>query len=239
MAKRFTDTEKWKDEWFLSLDNDSRMIWLYMLDNCSIAGILKKNFKLMNFCCNAKFNEQKLLEVFNGRVEDKGSYYFITKFLKFQYPKGLGSNKPAIIAVRKELEEKGIPIIISESLANHSLMIKDKDKDKDKVKDKDKDKDKDSIYDFDILWNKYPRKLGKHNAYKHFKAQIKSDLDYSNIAQALNNFLLSDAVRVEDKFIPHGSTWFNERWRDWVDITKATGKSQAAIELEAMANGRK
>jgi len=27
MAKRFTDTDKWKDDWFISLSNDYKIIW--------------------------------------------------------------------------------------------------------------------------------------------------------------------------------------------------------------------
>ena len=69
-----------------------------------------------------------------------GDYYFIPKFLKFQYPRGLSSNKPAIVAVRKELSDYSLNAIVSESLGNHYLMIKDKDKDKEKDKEKDKDK---------------------------------------------------------------------------------------------------
>ena len=28
MAKRFTDTDKWKDEWYTELSNDYKVIWL-------------------------------------------------------------------------------------------------------------------------------------------------------------------------------------------------------------------
>ena len=68
---------------------------------------------------------------------------------------------------------------------------------------------------------------------------MKTDEDYSNINKAINNFLISDVVAGDQKFIPHGSTWFNERWRDWVDIANATGKSQALIDLERMTNGKR
>jgi len=96
-----------------------------------------------------------------------------------------------------------------------------------------------SRHDFETLWNKYPKKLGKHDAHKHFQSQVKTDEDYSNINKAINNFLISDVVAGDQKFIPHGSTWFNERWRDWVDIANATGKSQALIDLERMTNGKR
>lgn len=140
MPRRFTDTEKWKDEWFLSLDNDSRIVWQYILDNCSHAGILKKNFKLLNFCCNTQHTEESFNKIFVDRVLDKDKFYFIPKFLTYQYPKGLNSNKPAIVSVRRELELVGFSTMITQSLGNDYPFIKDKDKDMDKDKDKDKDK---------------------------------------------------------------------------------------------------
>jgi len=135
MAKRLTDSEKWKDEWFLSLDNDCRMIWIYILDNCSHAGLLKKNLKLMNFCCNTSYTEESLKEIFNERLIDLGDTYFIPKFLKFQYG-NLSSDRPVIVSVRNELSLHKHYIMIKESLDNHCLRIKDKSKDKSKDKDK-------------------------------------------------------------------------------------------------------
>ena len=160
MAKRFTDTEKWKDEWYLSLSNDNRIIWQYLLDNCSIAGIMKKNFKLLNFCCNVNVGEKELLEIFDGRLIDCGDFYFIPKFLIFQYPNGLDSNKPAVISVKNELKIKGLLKnyyrMINKPLHNDYQIIKDKDKDI----DKDKDTDKDIKAEFENFWNLYDKKRG-------------------------------------------------------------------------------
>lgn len=136
MSKRFTDTEKWEDEWFLSLNNDSRIVWQFLLDKCTIAGCWKKNMSMLNFCCHVKWEEKTLIDVFDGRLIDMGSFFFIKKFVKFQYPLGLNSNKPAIIAVKKEVFDKGLETIIHQSFGNDYLIIKDKDKDKDTDKDK-------------------------------------------------------------------------------------------------------
>lgn len=140
MAKRFTDTEKWRDEWWGSLSNDYRMIWLYLVDSCSIAGIWKKDFRGLNFNCNTKIEEKEFLEVFGSRIIDRGNFVFIPKFLRFQCPKGLNSNKPAIISIIKELQLNNLIEIVHQSLGNDFLIIKDKDKGTDKGKGKDKDK---------------------------------------------------------------------------------------------------
>jgi hypothetical protein len=159
MPKRYTDTEKWKDDWFLSLDNDKRIIWLFILDNCSSAGIFKKNFKMLNFICNTNIDEREFLEIFEGRVVDINGYFFITKFLKFQYPKGLTSLKPIVISIRNELKEKGLTGLVKEllgsdyamieqSLPNDNTIIKQSlDNDYSKSKSKSKGKGKDSFPD--------------------------------------------------------------------------------------------
>lgn len=142
MAKRFTDTDKWQDDWYLSLSNDYRIIWQYMLDRCTNAGILKKNFRLLNFCCNTNLDETDFLKTFGSRVFNIGDFFFIPNFLKYQYPKGLNSDKPAIVSVKSDILQNAFSfdllLIIKQSLGNDYLIVKDKDKDKDTDKNKDK-----------------------------------------------------------------------------------------------------
>lgn len=131
MAKRLTDTEKWNDDWFISLDNDYRIIWQWLLDNCNHAGICKRSIKLLNMMCNTTISEDEMIESMNGRVLKVDNNWFIPKFLKFQYT-GLQSNKPVIVSVCKELEKYGYDKLIPESFGNDYIIIKDKEKDKDK-----------------------------------------------------------------------------------------------------------
>lgn len=136
MAKRFTDTEKWNDDWYISLDNDYRIIWQWLLDNCSHAGICKRSMKLLNMMCNTSILEDELILIMCGRVIIIDNNWFIPNFLKFQYST-LHSQKPAIISVVTELSKNNYYKMIPESFGNDYLIIKDKDKDKDTVKDKD------------------------------------------------------------------------------------------------------
>ena len=152
MAKRLTDTEKWNDDWYISLNNDYRIIWQWLLDNCNHAGICKRSMKLLNLMCNTLITEEELVAEMLGRVIIKDNNWFIPKFLKFQYP-NLLSNKPVIISVIKELEKNNLIEIIPESFGNDYLIIKDKSKDKDK----------------DVLLNSKKSKDGKFSG--NFKAQ--------------------------------------------------------------------
>ena len=144
MAKRFTETEKWKDGWFLNLKPEYRLVWCYLLDSCTIAGRWIKNFKLLNFCCDSSLDEKSLNTIFNDRLLEYKDFFFIPKFLTFQYPGGLNSDKRMIVAIKNELFKYGLSEKVNEMYGDDFLSItyqsainqrlkQDKDKDKDKV----------------------------------------------------------------------------------------------------------
>lgn len=67
---------------------------------------------------------------------------------------------------------------------------------------------------FETAWNNYPKRIGKKQAFKHYKQSVKSLGDVSRCAAALETYKKSDEVR--RGFIKHGSTWFN-CWEDYVN----------------------
>lgn len=126
MSLRYTQTDKWKDDWFLSLSNDYRIIFLWLVDSCTIAGVWKISFKEMNYKCNTNITESEFLEIFGNRLKkvDNHNAYFIPNYLKVQYPAGLQSNKPLIVGVRKEIEFYNLYRFIKEPEFNDSFIIK-------------------------------------------------------------------------------------------------------------------
>lgn len=67
--------------------------------------------------------------------------------------------------------------------------------------------------EFDLFWAKYPRKIGKGQAVKAWRAATKK-ADAPTILGGLDAHLPIWA-HTEEKFIPHASTWLNgERWED-------------------------
>lgn len=45
MAYRFTNTDKWNDAWFSNLKPMEKLLFMYLCDNCDIAGFIEVNFK--------------------------------------------------------------------------------------------------------------------------------------------------------------------------------------------------
>ena len=72
-------------------------------------------------------------------------------------------------------------------------------------------------FSFNEIWQKYPSKVGKKEAERHFKGSVKSEEDWRNINNALNNYLKS--ARVKRGYIQNGSTWFND-WQSWIEYTE-------------------
>ena len=110
MAKRFTDTDKWKDEWYTELSNDYKVIWIYLLDTCDNAGLYKRNIKLLNYYCNTNVSAEDILNVFNKRVTQLSvDKWLINKFCVYQYGTDfLDSTNKAVLSAVKILEQNNI-----------------------------------------------------------------------------------------------------------------------------------
>lgn len=76
---------------------------------------------------------------------------------------------------------------------------------------------------FETLWLKYPKKLGRKAAQRAWRASVKTEADSAAAAAALERFLASSLAQGDPRYIPHGSTWFNN-WRDWLTYVEPNGK---------------
>jgi hypothetical protein len=105
MAKRFTDTNKWKDSWYQDLPSKYKLFWNYILDECDNAGIWKPNLRLAQFQIGEPFEESEVRRIFADRINftDKG-YWFIPKFINFQYGDLSEACKPHIPVIKKLTE---------------------------------------------------------------------------------------------------------------------------------------
>lgn len=86
MAKRFTDTEKWKRPWFRTLAPQAKVAWFYILDNCDHAGIWPADFGLLSYQTGIQVTREQFEAWFSGKVIPfEGDKYFIPSFFEFQY----------------------------------------------------------------------------------------------------------------------------------------------------------
>lgn len=133
MAKRFTDSEKWKDAWFMDLPSKYKLFWIYILDECNHAGIWKVNFRVASFYVGEHLEHSEVTRLLKDRIDILNSeYWYIKKFIKYQYKveyKDLNIKNKAHLSVLKILNEyKDF-----KPLTSPLLGAKDKDKDKDSI----------------------------------------------------------------------------------------------------------
>ena len=86
MAKRFTDTEKWKKGFVRNLPPAYKLLWLYMLDDCDNAGVWQVEVEVASIRLGVKLKEAEALKLFGNNVIsfDNGTKWFIKEFVKFQ-----------------------------------------------------------------------------------------------------------------------------------------------------------
>lgn len=71
---------------------------------------------------------------------------------------------------------------------------------------------------FEEVWSKYPKRLGKKQALKHFKSSVNTKEDIENCLKAVDNYCsFINHNRIEQRFIKYGSTFFCN-WTDWIDL---------------------
>ena len=167
MAKRFTDSEKWKDPFFEELTKDLKLAWLYILDDCCHAGIWQKSIKRLNFAIDSNLTEADLIQAFSKRIivlaEDK---WFIQKFITFQYGKDFmnSKQKPVLSAIKilnehrliEELPNGSLTLSIPYDKGLDTLM--DKELVMDKVQDKSMEMVKGKVEYKDMVTGEYKEK---------------------------------------------------------------------------------
>lgn len=233
MSKRFTETRKWQNTWFMDLPAKYKLSWIWILDNCDHAGLIDANPRLISFMVGEPIDGEEMLRVMAGRItKPKAGKWFIPSFINFQYGDELNSRNSAHRGVLRILREQGIacPVRVSEKseapekpLQSPSAGAKDKDKDKDKDGELKLEDEKQAASDSDAItpeqiYSAYPRKENRPSALRAIqKALLGQDMSAERLlgitqayAQATDQW-----PKDERKFIPHPASWFNgERYRD-------------------------
>jgi len=213
MAKRFTDTDKWKKPFIRGLDAPYKLLWFYILDDCDHAGIWIVDLEIASIRCGHTFNEKDVLKTFNGQVDvvRKSELWFIRDFIDFQYGT-LNPENRAHKSVLDRLKKYKIKPLISPLQG-----AKDKDKDTDIDKEKRKEQ-------FESFWNLYDNRKDKQKA-KGIWMKLSED-DINLIRKTINRYL---ADTPDKKFRKYPSTYLNQK--TWIDYVGSDGKVDESIPI--------
>lgn len=136
MAKRFTATEIWDEDWFLEMPIEYKLFWFYMKDSCDHAGLFKVNIKSYCLLNEVKLTSSKALEYFNhGKQRIRvvsDSIWFIEDFFSYQYGHNFNVNNRVHASILELYKKNKIELSSIRGLNEVTDRVKDKDKDKDK-----------------------------------------------------------------------------------------------------------
>lgn len=230
MAKRFTDPNKWHDEWFMELKPEFKLLWIYLTDVCDHAGIWRVNKRLAEFNIGhidwSQAKEALVDRVYFGNDQ----YWFVPKFLSFHYGRDLKYGN-AIKSAVKLIEDKGFSQIAVKVLGSPYLRVrKGLGKGYPTLQSKSISKSCSSskTFSFEEVWKEYPRRLGKKEALRHFRATVTTEHQFASLKLALRKYK-ANVVGKSPEYIQHGSTWFNN-WQDWVEFDEPKSVLSSALK---------
>ncbi len=241
MAKRFTDTNKYKKSFTRSLQGPYKLLWDYLYHDCDHSGIWIVDFEIAQAYLgrDMKIEKEKALEYFNqGDVRivelDGGKKWFLPGFIEFQY--GVLSEKNrahiSVISTLKRYFLLNQDLTLKEFKPLTSPLQGGKEKDKDKEQDKDMDKDKEGeveildMYPFEDFWNLYDKKRGKADTEKKYNKL--SPFEKGRIFSSLRAYVASTP---DPQYRKDPETYLNgKHWNDQI-IEKEVkqGKIQQAV----------
>lgn len=137
MAKRFTSTEIWAEDWFLEMPNQYKLFWYYMLSHCDHAGIYKLNLRFFRTQIDPNLTSKEILDYFNNgknRIRVVGlDIWLIEDFFHYQYGTTLNMKNRVHESILSIYKKYDIELTSIRGLIEVKDGVKDKDKDKDIV----------------------------------------------------------------------------------------------------------
>ena len=83
---------------------------------------------------------------------------------------------------------------------------------------------------FEVLWSMYPKKKGKAKVSKAQKEKLYK-IGHDELSRCIERYKLHIAEnRYEDKYIMHGSSFFNKGYEDYLDENNQAPESQSLID---------
>ncbi len=136
MAKRFTSTEIWGEDWFLDMPIEYKLFWYYILSNCNHAGIFKVNLRVFCSLNDVKLDLNKALNFYNNGKDRirviNDNLWLIEDFFFYQYGEVLNLNNRVHDSIEKLYNRYEVKLSTIRGLKEVKERVKDKDKDKDK-----------------------------------------------------------------------------------------------------------
>ena len=86
MPKRFTETTKWDDPWYLDLSTEAKLFWGYLCDKCDNAGVIDLSKRHAKFSMGIDTDIDMLLQELSKNLKKlNNGKLFLPSFISFQF----------------------------------------------------------------------------------------------------------------------------------------------------------
>ncbi len=174
MAKRFTDTDKWKKPFIRGMKAPYKLLWLYILDECDHAGIWQVDLEVAEIKIGERLNEDTAIKFLEKNISifDNGKKWFIPDFIEFQYgqlnPENRAHNSAIKILLKNNLiDEHYKPLISPLQGAKDKELDKGKELDEEKVKEKESEFKNPFSEQFLIQWERWKKYKQIQHSFKY------------------------------------------------------------------------
>lgn len=225
MASRFTESEKWRDKWFRRLSPGGKLLFLYLIDNCDLAGFIELDTD------SAEFDTGLSREQIEAAVKEiekcfirKDDWLWIKKFIRYQKNMNLNPDNNAhkkIISILQEqlgrfsLKEYSEELGAIEGLFMPPCKGNGSSSGKGSV-----EKPKSEKISFDEFWELYGKKVGDKD-----KLRKKWDgLTLETQKQIMQYIPLYKISKPDKQFMRDPQTFLNNKtWNDEIIMDKKNG----------------
>lgn len=229
MAKRFTDTEKWKKQFFKGLSQWQMLFWNFINDDCDHSGVWYVDLEVASLRIKENINGilYEAIEAFNRDEErvflfDSGKKLLIKGFMAFQYGENPSENnrlhKAALETLRRHKIESYKGVITPLEQVKGKVMGKDKDiilKGCGETLRGEPEKNFDQLSAFNEFFEKYPARgrLKRSASLRVYTQAVLSRDIASRILKSLGNY--SAHLEANDWKLPQESQNWIAEWHEW------------------------
>lgn len=225
MAYRFSDTSKWNDEWFVDLTPQEKLLFLYLCDNCDIAGFYELSTRKLSFDTSLSADEVKGalkgLERAFILSEDR-RILFLKKFVKHQKNLPLNALNKSHKGILSRFENyksrfsTDLVLLVNEGIsplqkAEFKPLLRGSGNGNGNIHVEVNNKG----VDFENFWNLYDKKVGD-------KARV--GIKWNKLAVSVQELVLKRLPEwkkqfTDKQFQPHPETYINQqRWNDEIIV---------------------
>lgn len=165
MAKRFTDTDKYKKAWFRKLSPKLKCFWDYITSSCDNAGVWEQDWDAAGFHIGDDISIDEVTQAFGDRIMVlNDNKILVVDFIEFQYGELSEKSAPhrkVLSLVKKHKIESRVLDRVASGLPGSS-----KEEEKEKEEEEDKEEEKEKVT-FDFLCNAFDRILAGVGEVEH------------------------------------------------------------------------